>query len=486
MKPILFEKNATDFSTFGICRLPETEQCTVTEERNGTYDLEMFYPVSGKASYDIIKDRIIVAIPSDGGKRQGFRIQSTQTTEDGRILVKATHVSYQMTSIPVDPAALTVTGPADMMSKLKAKALEPCPFTFDSDISGASSISIPKDIPHSLRQWLGGMEGSVLDRYGGEYEWDNWSVYLHSARGADRGVRIQYGKNLTKLDYTESIDGLVTGVMAYYKGQNEKGQDVIVLSNPKVIEHDSAGNYGHRHTAIVDCSSSFTSVPTTEQVTAWSRSYLNKSEAVNPNVALGVDFVALWQTEEYKQYAPLERVKLCDWVTIHYAQLGIHVKRKVTKTVYNVLKQRYDSIELGGAASIADTIAGMQTSGSETGTGATILKVNGTPVISLGLPNGTYTDQTIHVGATLTASGKSLCFLIPLPGAVNRSVSITPTSISVRDRGTYLAQAESSGITYEYTPNAVGVLVKASKSVEWGGVNNSVVSVQFVFSMTVS
>lgn len=360
MKPILFEKDATDFSTFGLCRLPETEQCLVTEERNGTYDLEMFYPVSGRAAYDIVKDRIIVAIPSDGGRKQGFRIQSVQTTEDGRILVKATHVSYQMTKIPVDSAALTVTGPADMMAKLKAKALEPCPFTFTSDVSGASSVTIPKDVPHSLRQWLGGMEGSVLDRYGGEYEWDNWNVYLHKARGADRGVRIQYGKNLTKLDYTESIENLVTGVVAYYRGQSGQGQDVIVMSSPKVIEHDSADSYGHRHTVVVDCSSDFTSAPTTEQVTAWARSYLSKSEATSPDIALGVDFVALWQTDEYKKYAPLERVKLCDWVTIHYAQLGVRVKRKVTKTVYNVLKQRYDKIELGGAVTLADTIANLQ------------------------------------------------------------------------------------------------------------------------------
>ena len=485
MKPILFEKDATDFSTFGICRLPDAESCVVTEERNGAFELEMFYPLSGKAAYDIVKDRIIAAVPSDGAKRQGFRIYSCQTTEDGKMQVKAVHVSYQMSSIPVDPAALTVTGPQDMMTKLKAKALEPCPFTLTSDITSGTSVSIAKQAPRSLRSWLGGSEGSVLDRYGGEFEFDNWDVILHRARGADRGVRIQYGKNLTKVDYTEDMSDLVTGIMAYYAGQDAKGKNVLVLSNPKVITHANVSDFAYPHVVPVDCSSDFQNTPTQAQVTAWARSYLAKTELTSPKVALGVDFVALWQTDEYKQYAPLESVKLCDWVTIHYAQLGIHVKRKVTKTVYDVLKQRYNSIELGGTATVADTIAGMQSSMSDR-SGESVLKVNDTPVISLGLPNGTYGSQTIHTAGPLTASNKDILFLIPLPGAINRNVAITPTNISVRDRGSFLGQNITSGLTYTYTPHATGVTVRVSKSDGWGGVNNSVVAVAFTFTMTIS
>lgn len=484
MKPILFEKTATDFSTFGICRLPDAETCTVTEERNGVFELEMLYPISGKAAYDIVKDRIVAAIPSDGGKRQAFRIYSCQTTEDGRILVKANHISGQMSKIPVDPAALTVTGPQDMMEKLKAKALEPCPFSFSSDITSSASQEIKKQAPRSLRNWLGGSEGSVLDRYGGEYEWDNWNVILHRARGADRGVRIQYGKNLTKVDYTEDMSELITAVMPYYAGQDATGKDVLVLSNPKIITHASVGDYAYPHAIPVDCSADFQSVPTQEQVTAWGQSYLAKTELTDPKVALGVDFVALWQTEEYRKYAPLESVKLCDWVTIHYAQLGIHVKRKVTKTVYNVLKQRYDAIELGGVATIADTIAGMQSAISEGG--ESVLKVNGTPVINLGLPNGTYSNQGLYAGGTLTSSGKDVLFNIPLPGATNRGCSVTAGSITVRDRGTYLAQNLTTGVTYTYTPHATGITVNATKSDGWGGVNNSAVGVYFVYSMTLS
>ena len=485
MKPILFEKNATDFSTFGLCRLVDAESCTVTEERNGAYELEMFYPLSGKAAYDIVKDRIVVAIPSDGGKRQAFRIYSCQTTEDGKIQVKANHVSYQMSDIPVDPAALTVTGPQDMMEKLKAKALEACPFSFSSDITSSTSQAIPKLPPRSLRSWLGGSDGSVLDRYGGEYEFDNWNVILHKARGADRGVRIQYGKNLTKVDYTEDMSELITGIMPYYSGQNEKGQDIIVLSNPKILMHENASDYAYPHVIPVDCTADFQSVPTQAQVTAWGQSYLAKTELTSPKVALGVDFVALWQTEEYRQYAPLEAVKLCDWVTIHYAQLGIHVKRKVTKTVYNVLKQRYDSVELGGVATIADTIVGMQSALSDSG-GESVLKVNGTPVVSLGLPNGTYSGQSIYAGGTLTSSGNDILFHIPLPGALNRSCTVTPSGITVRDRGNYLAQNLATGVTYTYTPGATGITVMATKSDGWGGVNNSAVAVMFAFSLTLA
>jgi hypothetical protein len=161
------------------------------------------------------------------------------------------------------------------------------------------------------------------------------------------------------------------------------------------------------------------------------------------------------------------------------------VKRKVTKTVYNVLKQRYDSIELGGVVTVADTIAGMQSAISDSG-GESVLKVNGTPVVSLGLPNGTYSGQTIYAGGTLTSSGNDILFHIPLPGALNRSCTVTPSEITVRDRGSYLAQNLATGVTYTYTPGATGITVRATKSDGWGGVNNSAVSVMFAFSLTLA
>ena len=350
MIPILFSKDATQFNTLGLYRLPDAESCIVTEERNGEFELELVYPVDGLHYKDIEDDMIIVARPSDGGSKQSFRIYRHEVTIDGRCVFNARHISYELNVKPIPARSHEVAGAQAMMEDLASVCPVNVPFTFWSDITGTRSYKI--STPVSLRGALGGVEGSVLDNYGGEFEWDNWTVKLHSARGADTGVRITYGKNLTGLRATVDIGGTITGVMAYYQGQ-----DKTVYSDPLVVSVEHS--YAHDRIAVLDVSGEFSNTPTSAQVTEKANSYLNSTTTVDPNMAIEVDFVALWQTDEYRQFAPLERVKLCDTVYISYKQLGVTVKKKVTRTVYNVLADRYDSIELGGQSTIVDTITGL-------------------------------------------------------------------------------------------------------------------------------
>lgn len=356
MNPVLFEKDATVFTTLGLCRLPDAISCTVTEERNGAYELEMVYPVSGRYFDEIAEDRILAVIPSDGAEKQAFRIYRITTPINGQVTVNARHISYQLAFIPI--GVTSGTGNAQTaMTALKSAALEACPFSFQSDINTSTSYAVAD--PVSLRSALGGMEGSILETYGGEFEWDNWTVKLHSARGKDNGVRITYGKNLTDLTRSVDVGETITGVAAYYKGQNEDGTDFFVYSSPRVITNAHVSDYAHARTIPLDLSGEFDTTPTTTDVTNAANDFLATTTLAYVSEAVEVNFVALWQSPEYIAYAPLERVGLCDTVYIGYPQLGIAVKKKVTRTVYNVLLERYDSIELGGEIDAADTIAAL-------------------------------------------------------------------------------------------------------------------------------
>lgn len=362
MKPILFEKDATAFTTFGLGVLPDAISCTVTEERNGSFELEMIYPVSGAFFDEIQEDRIIVAKACENGTRQAFRIYRITTQISGEVTVNARHISYQLNFIPVDAVSGSGTAQA-MMNALKSAALDACPFSFQSDISGAKPYNITT--PIALRTGLGGMEGSVLDLFGGEFEWDNWTVKLLSARGSDNGVKIAYGKNLTAMERSTDIGSLITGVAAFYKGQDDDGNEVIVYSSPKVITNGNASNYAHGRTVVLDVSGEFDSVPTQAEVTIYATSYLAATTLAQVTEALSVDFIPLWHTQEYADIYR-NHVNLCDIVTVVYKQLGVNVKRKVTRTVYNVLLNRYESIELGGEVNAADTIAGLDADNDET------------------------------------------------------------------------------------------------------------------------
>lgn len=363
MKPILFEKNATTFTGLGLHSLPDAISCTVTEERNGIFELEMVYPVSGAFFDDIQEDRIIVAKARENGTRQAFRIYRITTQISGEVTVYARHISYQLNFIPIDAVSGSGTAQA-MMNALKGAALEACPFSFQSDITGTKSYDIAT--PVSLRTGLGGMEGSVLDLFGGEFEWDNYTVKLLSARGADNGVKIAYGKNLTALERSVDIGSVITGVAAFYRGQDTDGTEVIVYSSPRVITNGHVSDYAHGRTIVLDVSGEFDTVPTQAQVTTYAQTYLAGTTLAQVTEALSVDFIPLWHTNEY-EYIVKKHIDLCDTVTVVYKQLGVNVKKKVTKTIFNVLLNRYDSIELGGEADVADTIAEIEGTNSEQG-----------------------------------------------------------------------------------------------------------------------
>ncbi len=354
MIPILYETNTLEFLTNGIGKLASAISCTVTEERNGSYELEMTYPITGILYAELQLSRIIWAVPADGKSGQGFRIYKITRPIGGVVTVYAEHVSYQLASIPV--SKFSATSAAAAMVGLKDYAAANCPFTFWTDVTTAGTFEVEE--PAGIRAKLGGSEGSVLDVFGGEYEWDNYTVKLRASRGRDSGVVLKYGKNITDLKQEENITNTVTGIYPYWKKE-----DTYVELTQKVVLSDKAGNYPYPRITVVDCSNEFEEEPTQDELLKWAQKYVKKTGIGIPSVSIDVSFVALWQTEEYKNIAPLERVNLCDTVLIEYEKLGVSAKAKVIKTVYNVLLDRYDSISIGDAkSSLSGTIVAQQQS----------------------------------------------------------------------------------------------------------------------------
>lgn len=343
MIPILYESNTTSFNTNGIGRLSDAITCIVTEERNGQYELQMTYPLDGALYNDLQVSRIIWAVPSDGEEEQAFRIYKVSRTISGIVTVYAEHISYQLSCVPV--SRYSAASAAAAMSGLASHAAVDCPFTFWTDLTTSGDFSV--DAPAGIRSMLGGTEGSILDVFGGEYKWDNYVVRLYAHRGADNGVTLRYGKNITDLQQEENITNTVTGVYPYW--QDSDGNYVELTQ--KVVLSANAGNFPYSRVTVVDCSQEFETQPTQEQLLDWANDYIGKAGIGIPSVSIDVSFVALWQTEQYKDIAPLERVKLCDTVTVEYEKLGVSVKAKVISTEYDVLAERYNSIGIGDAKS---------------------------------------------------------------------------------------------------------------------------------------
>lgn len=350
MNPILFSENSTTFTTNGIGRLSSAISCECVEERNGQYEVELTYPIDGQHYSDIGIRKIIVVIPSDGATLQAFRIYKISKPINGKVVINARHISYDLSKNTSMPFSITSSPSAcaQALAGLKSHAVETCPFSFWTDVTTAGSYS--QSAPASIKSRLGGVEGSILDQFGGEYEWDNFTVKLHRQRGSLaelNGLTLRYGKNITDITQEENIASTATGAVPYW--QDYEG-DLVTLPEQAVYSQ-YASRYSQHLTVPLDLSEKFDDKPTVEALRAAANVVVNAADFGLPKVSIEVSFVALWQTEEYKDIAPLQRVKLCDEVTVSFEKLGVDVTAKVVKTVYDVLAERYQSIQIGSVRS---------------------------------------------------------------------------------------------------------------------------------------
>lgn len=384
MIPILYEANETEFTTLGIGPLGDVIKCTVTEELNGAYELEMTYPVDGIHYSDLVEDRLIYAVPYEGGAKQIFKIYQIEKPLDGEVTVHAEHIHYLLNKMVVMPFEASTV--AEAIAKIKGHIVDNCPFTFTTDKVTAAQFKMV--VPIECGKLLGGEEGSILDVFGsGDYEFNNFNVILHNNRGNDNGVTVRYGKNMTELNSSVDTSNVYTGVIPYYKDTD----DNVTYADGYAVWSDHKTDYAYPMAKVLDMSSEFDAEreaweqqqsesetpseevykPSSDELIAKARKYLAQNAGWNKENNIKVSFVNLWQTEEYADVAALERVRLCDTVTVIYQKLGVKVSKKVIKTVYNVILERYDSIELGTpsgslAKEVANTSATIQKAATET------------------------------------------------------------------------------------------------------------------------
>lgn len=349
MIPILYESNETQFTSNGIGPLSDALECTVTEERNGEYICELVYPVDGKRFDDIQEGRIIGAWHDDNHDIQPFDIYGRSAPIDGKVTFYASHISYRLNSIvllpqPYDTCAAAIAG-------IVQDSVGENPFSFYTNKNVTAHYQ--REVPISVRSCLGGEENSILDVFGGgEYEFDKWNVRLLTRRGSDTDVEIRYGKNLTDFEQELDFSDAVNGIMPYWYGTRKlMGVDVkVAFWLPERVLYKSGVTPvdGRNKVIPYDFSDKFEEMPTETQLRTTAQAWLDSSDIWLPSNSIKVDFVRLSDTEEYKDVAPLQQVKLCDTVLVTFPKYNIEKLRiKIVKTVYNVLAERYDEMELG-------------------------------------------------------------------------------------------------------------------------------------------
>ncbi len=422
MIPVLYKANATNFASFGIGVLKDCTSCEVTEERNGAFECEFKYPINGPLYKEIAEERLVKAKPNDTAKDQVFRIYRISTPINGEITVYAQHISYDLSSVAALQWSEDSISPSLAMERVFENTATPHNFICQTDYSTAKPFSVAR--PQSVRACLGGVAGSFLDLWGGEYEWDNFRVIHHQGRGQKTGVVIEYGKNLTDLEHDNETTDVYTDLLPYAVLTAEDGTETVITLTEILLPIADA-TLVQRKTLIKDFTEYFDEEnPVTEEgLRACANNYLKNNPLGTAVPTLTVAFEPLWKQPDY--VAVLERVSLCDTVTIRHSGLGITAKAKVITTVYDTLAEKYVSITLGSAkANLLNNVSAAEAAAEEAST-----KIDRFPVLmnsAIKTATGLITGQTggyvvIH---TDTDTGKPYELLILDAPTISEAVNV--------------------------------------------------------------
>lgn len=402
MIPILYDSNETEFTSNGLCRLRDCISCRCYEERNGLYEVDFEYPVSG-ANFDKIQLGRIIGVTHDAaivprsvnyrgpitdeendiltdengipltgpGTRevpdrdvQPFDIVSYSRPINGIVTFHAVHISYRQSKMVSYGSMIYSLNSAfsTLSSVFYPGNSGGNPFTYLTDISSSGYCAAFDGTPRSIRSLLGGTEGSILDTYGGEYEWDKWNVKLHKARGEQKDITIRYGVNMSdfqdETDYSEAFNTCVP----YWK---DASTGDVVIGGEVLTNHETIG-VGNKCVPM-DLSDKFEERPIDARVYVMAQDILKNQQPYLPKQTINVDFVRLQDEAGFDKFDTLLQCKLCDSIKVVFPGYDMSAYYKIVKTVWDVLLDRYEEMELGNLSTTLSEALGIDTSGSSSG-----------------------------------------------------------------------------------------------------------------------
>ena len=350
--PILYNANETNFEHLGVSVLSDASKCYVSREKNGIYIFEFDYPVNGK-NVDKIKEGMY--IKSDAGyrtKNQRFIVSKITKTQN-EFKIYCQHISQVKTTMNAIRPNITVTGSAMMaLSTWRDNLLDSRDeFFVNSDITTVNSTTWKVENIENARDALGGKAGSILDIWGGEYEFDNLNITLHKSMGIDNPTIIAYGKNLLDLEQEQSILETYTSVFPFKKYTDDNNREQLITLPEILLDSTHLNKFTHRRILKVDFSSD-ENIKTVEQLRSKAKNYIKSNNVGVPKTNLKINYQDLSKVEGVFDNPALEKIDLCDRLKVYYNELGImNENAKVVKVVWDVILEENHEIEVGDSRS---------------------------------------------------------------------------------------------------------------------------------------
>ncbi len=353
MMPSLYKKDGTT----KIGELTNCIECLVEEERNGIFEVSIIYPTTDSIFNSLEEENIIVCNANDTLLNQKFRIYMTRKLMSNKIEVFARHISFDLAYDTVNSIDITNQSCEYALNTIFRQS------QFSTHYKGYSDIINAQDYKISMCnciEAIAGKEGSIIDTYGtgAEILRDNTNIHVLNKRGHDNDVTIEYAKNLTGFELEEDTTDLITRIMPYAKYNNsETNEEIMIKGN--AVDSPLINNYSHPYISYIDYSDKFEEgeTPTTSKLTEFAKAEYRDNKVDIPKQNYKIEFIPLSKCVGYEGLE--DKISLCDTVTIKDTRYNIDTKAKVIRTVFDVLKNRYESMELGEPrTTLGDIIVG--------------------------------------------------------------------------------------------------------------------------------
>lgn len=362
MRPILFNKNETAFDTYGLGELNVTKG-TVTRERNGNYTLYSEIPANDPMVATLEKEMKLKADAGLRTKNQTFEISRIVKDSSNIVKIYGQHISHKLEYMGLVNGRVFSGSAFTALAIWHNATIGDLRFDVWSDIqtTGKGVFDISK--MENARQALGGVEGSILDIYGGEYEFDNMTVRLHKQLGRTAPTVLEYGRNILSAELDETIESAYTSVLPFatYTPDKPEGDtsdsqpDPVTVTLPEnYVDSKYKALYAHRRIKVVDFSSEFKSdskskdIPTPDKLRKIANDYMERNEIGKPKINIKIEYADLARTLDYADRGWIEEVELCDIVPVYYPQIGLTDETlKITTITYDFVNERNESVEFG-------------------------------------------------------------------------------------------------------------------------------------------
>ena len=320
--------------------------CTTKENLiTGDYITDLNVFIDEKGLYKEIQEEAILKLKMDYGN-EIFEI-SKVTKGKNNVKAIARQITIQRTlDMWLTDVRPTNKGGQSALSILKNNSIGKKDIEFFSDID---TVNTAYYMDMSVYTALHNCDQSFINRWGGEILRRGYTVTINKRIGADCGVQIRSGKNLTGFEAKTDMDKVVTRIVA-------KGFDTIRAKNfidsPLINKYSSikTKEIKYNNVKVKNQNNPEEGFNTLEEAQAelerlakleFSQNHIDELRA-----EYNINYIQLEKTEEYKNFVQAERTYLGDTVNVFEDKHNINIHVRCIEKSYDVKKQKVLSMKL--------------------------------------------------------------------------------------------------------------------------------------------